>query len=196
MQRRLLQDQQEMLSLLSDSQDAASPITPAPRYQIPLSAYITYLDVFRSRLYPIWPIIALDKLKSQLTESNADDAPFSLAAALCAATMAQLGLHRQDSSTGHLALVNATDFQKECIRIRSRLDHYEEASIDALLISLFLHMYYANTGNITAATLSLREAIAYAHMLNLGRNITSNTLHTEAEQRSLRTFWVLFVTER
>lgn len=71
-----------------------------------------------------------------------------------------------------------------------------EASLAALITSVFLHMYYANTGRTTAATLSLRESIAYADITNLCSDTSYDQYDVEERELRYRIYWVLFVTER
>lgn len=173
----------------STSGEAASTATSA---KIPLSAYVSQLHLFQARLYEVWPIITSEDLISRMAEDNTDLGSHALAAAACAATMAQLKLR----STLGVPAVTAEDFARECLSIRGKMTMNPEASLAALITSIFLHMYYANTGRTTAATLSLRESIAYADITNLCSDASFDQCDVEERELRCRIYWVLFVTER
>ncbi|OJJ46826.1 hypothetical protein ASPZODRAFT_131718 [Penicilliopsis zonata CBS 506.65] len=165
------------------------------QYRIPLSAYLAQLDVFQTRLYNTWPIVSIDDLKVRLVQGSTDMTVNALAAAVCAAAMAQLRIFHA-VSPGEASAVSVQDFARECLHFREQSDYLRKPSLDALLTSLFLHMFYANTGQIVAATLALREAIAYTHLLNLGALATLDLCGPEDRKLRLRVYWILFITER
>lgn len=168
----------------------------ASKFRIPLSSYNAVLDVFQARLHDIWPIADIEQLKGQLKSSDNDPLSHILAAALCAATLAQLRLGRTPTSCPGDLSATAEDFAKECLRIRLEHHYHQKPSLEALITSVFLHMYYANRDQVTPATISLREAITYADLMHLGRNRLSDSAESKQWQLELRCFWILFVTER
>ncbi|KAL3478668.1 hypothetical protein BJX99DRAFT_269101 [Aspergillus californicus] len=184
-------------SLPASDVNSASPEpidSPQPaRRRISLSTYYTYIDIFRSQLYTVWPIVSTNRLKAQLGDIENIEA-YALAAALCAATLAQLRLpgHTQP----HDSLATSSDFVRECLRFRADFDYQGSASVKSLLTSLFLHMYYANVDQISLATFALRDAITHAHLLGLGSGELPRELHAEEQQLRLRVYWILLVTER
>jgi Fungal Zn(2)-Cys(6) binuclear cluster domain len=163
---------------------------------ISLAAYFTYLDVYKDALYTTWPIVSIDSLKSRLNDGRTIDyESYALAAALSAATIVQLKLSRSEAMT-EASVMEAEDFVKECLRHRNQCNYQNTITINLLLTSLFLHMYYANTGQMNAATFALRETITYADLLRLGDSTTLDSLCRDERELQLRIFWVLFVTER
>ncbi|KAJ5624643.1 hypothetical protein N7510_000952 [Penicillium lagena] len=174
--------------------DGLTPCVPNSR--ISVTTYCTVLDVFQRRLYDIWPIIDVEDLKSQLRDRINDHTPHALAAALCAATLAQIRLWLTPNPCHEDISVTAEDFAKECLRIRLEHSYHQEPSLQALVTSIFLHMYYANRGQITPATISLREAITYADLMHLCHTPPSNAAQSKQWQLELRCYWILFVTER
>lgn len=157
--------------------------------QIPLAQYCTYLDMYQAKLYPIWPVVVADMLKAQLRNEDAGTDVRALAAALCAATILQLRLVDDDNPAGSTSEM----FIRECLRHRSTVAPSNKISLDSLLASLFLHIYYANTGQFHTATFALRDAVTYAHLLRLD-NLTS--LLAEERELRVRIFWILYITER
>ncbi|RDW79263.1 fungal specific transcription factor domain-containing protein [Aspergillus mulundensis] len=180
----------------SDDTSSSTDLSDAPllvRRRISLSTYYTYIDIFRSQLYTVWPIVSTNVLKAQLNDI-ANTESHALAAALCAATLAQLRLpgHTQAQES---FLVTSGDFVRECIRLRTDHNPQNSASLESLLTSLFLHMYYANVDQIPLATFALRDAITHAHLLSLG-NVELFKDSQEEQQLRLRVYWILLVTER
>jgi hypothetical protein len=134
---------------------SGEPASLASSPRIPLGAYYATLDLFKARLYSVWPIISTDELKARMASSDTDPDPSShaLAAAACAATLAQLKVPHAGFNE-NLRPVSGEEFAKECLMIRSKISTCPEPSIASLNTSIFLHMFYANTGHATAATLS------------------------------------------
>ncbi|KAL2819160.1 hypothetical protein BJX63DRAFT_418923 [Aspergillus granulosus] len=184
------------LSVSDDSPTSPQPSdSPQPaRRRIPLSTYYTYIDIFRSQLYTVWPIVSTNSLKAKLSDTESTEY-YALAAALCAATLAQLRLpgHNQPNEP---FLVSSADFVRECIRFRADFDYQSTASLNSLLTSLFLHMYYANVDQVPLATFALRDAITHAHLLSLGNGQLHKDSEPEKQQLRLRVYWILLVTER
>ncbi|KAJ5998948.1 hypothetical protein N7451_006758 [Penicillium sp. IBT 35674x] len=173
-----------------------TPVLHASNSRISISTYYAVLDIFQARLYDIWPIANIEHLKQQLKSLNCDPTSHALAAALCAATLAQIRLWLAPTPLPEDLSVRAEDFVKECLRIRLEHHYYQEPSLHALITSVFLHMYYANRDQITPATISLREAITYADLLHLCHNPSSDPVQSEQWQLELRCYWILYVTER
>ncbi|KAJ5432119.1 uncharacterized protein N7458_011275 [Penicillium daleae] len=168
----------------------------APNSRIPVTTYCTILDVFESRLYDIWPIVDVQYLRCQLQARVNDPTSLALAAAACAATVAQMRLWITPDSCLDDLPVAAEDFTKECLRIRLEYHYHQEPSLQALVTSIFLHMFYANRDQITPATISLREAITYADLMRLSHSPPADAAQSKQWQLELRCYWILFVTER
>ncbi|EEA26515.1 hypothetical protein EYB25_003752 [Talaromyces marneffei] len=164
---------------------------------ISLGIYFTYLDIYKDSLYTTWPIVSIDSLKARLNDRQTIDyESYALAAALSAATIVQLKLTRSEAMTKKALIMEGEDFVKECLRHRNQCNYQNSININLLLTSLFLHMYYANTGQMNAATFALRETITYSDLLRLGDPFTLQFVYRDERELRLRVFWVLFVTER
>ncbi|OGE58424.1 hypothetical protein PENARI_c001G04083 [Penicillium arizonense] len=169
----------------------------SPDSRISITNYCTVLDIFQLHLYDIWPIVDAEDLKSQLCgDGKIDPSSHALAAALCAATLAQTRLQlTQDPCPEGLA-VTVHEFAKECLRVRLEHSYNQAPSLQALVTSIFLHMYYANQDQVTPATISLREAITYADLMHLCRHVPPDATQSKQWQLELRCYWILFITER
>jgi hypothetical protein len=173
-----------------------SPVLHASSSRIPIPTYYAVLDIFQARLYDIWPITNIEDLKLRLKSLDSNPTAHALAAALCAATLAQIRIWLVPNPYPEDLSVTAEDFVKECLRVRLEHHYHQEPSLQALVTSVFLHMYYANRDQITPATIYLREAITYADLLHLCHNSSSDPVKSEQRQLELRCYWIIFVTER
>ncbi|KAJ5652258.1 hypothetical protein N7507_009684 [Penicillium longicatenatum] len=173
-----------------------NPVLHASSSRISISTYYAVLDIFQARLYDIWPITNIEDLKLRLKSLDSNPTAHALAAALCAATLAQIRIWLVPNPYPEDLSVTDEDFVKECLRVRLEHHYHQEPSLQALVTSIFLHMYYANRDQITPATIYLREAITYADLLHLCHNSSSDIMKSEQGQLELRCYWIIFVTER
>ncbi|KAL9946372.1 hypothetical protein D7B24_001683 [Verticillium nonalfalfae] len=153
------------------------------------------LCIYRLRLFPVWPIVAVEEVIASLQRDAEDQEMYALATAIGAATMAQLKLDRS-RDCGINDAVTAHVLEAECQRSRVLLDS-QPANLNKLRTSFFLHIFHENQQpGGTKSLLYLREAITLAQIIGLHR-ATSYAVLPSAEQRiRRRTIWLLFVTER
>ena len=172
------------------------PVGPAPAswsYANIPGTYHDHLDIFRRRLYTVWPIIDPHALVARLAAAPQDWQAHALAASLCAAVIAQLRLDQRPEPGVNS---QAAEFVKEAQQQRKLYDYRECCTLDSLLTSFFLHIYYSNIQKLSTASYLLRETVTTAHILRLHEPETYETLSHHEYQRRLRVFWILFVTER
>jgi hypothetical protein len=127
------------------------------------------IDEYHNQSFNVWPVIKSDVLLDQLN-SPFDANTYSLAAALCAATMAQLNLPA--GSEGQEKASPAMDssyLAKECIRIREQYGYRENLDVRSALTSFFLHVYHAKINKRNSAMMFIQEAISCAKLLELDR---------------------------
>ncbi|KAJ6440608.1 3-ketoacyl-CoA thiolase [Purpureocillium lavendulum] len=141
------------------------------------------LDIYASRLYPIWPIVNTNELKEALLATSANSSASRLAHAIALATVAQLKLSTAwRGSPAACALDDGGD---------------ESNPLDNLRVSFFLHIYYENLeGGGRKSLLSLREAITLAQIERLEHESTYSSWDEQDQQLYRRVLWLLFVTER
>ncbi|ETS85653.1 hypothetical protein PFICI_03678 [Pestalotiopsis fici W106-1] len=157
--------------------DAARPIDP-PRQQT--TSLVHALEIYRQRLYPIWPIVNVDELMHAL----ASNTPLSnlLATTIRLATIAQLRLETLSPDE-----VPRTSLE----------DHDNQMSLDVLRVAFFLHIYHENqTPGGGKSLLYLRQAITISQMMRLERESSYDGLPETEQQMRRRVLWLLFVTER
>lgn len=181
----------------------AAPLTPVGfwpsssmgphRPCIPISAYTRYIEIFRERLRAIWPVVDCDALLLTLVQHVDDYETRSLAAAVCAAVIAQLRLPE------HMQIVNGVSshqFALDSEYFRTLFNYRETFTISSVIIPFFLHMYYANTQKLRTSGLLLRECVSFAQGMRLDQPFTYSGLERAERALRLRVFWILFVSER
>ena len=177
----------EESTLRSESPSSAHSIA------IPLKVYERFLQIFRQRLYSVWPIVSYDELILRPRNNRDDYESYSLAAALCSAVIAQLRLPEHVVS---FESVSSFEFAAECQRLRRLFEYQEHFTMSSLLTSFFLHIYFANADKLRTAGFYLRETLTYAHGLKLHQPDSYANLSSKERQIRLRVFWILFISER
>ncbi|KIW79165.1 hypothetical protein Z517_05777 [Fonsecaea pedrosoi CBS 271.37] len=196
---------QRMLKATSDQQSLPTPpeesvleaavdhgLSPKAQSNIPMHVYERLLEVFRLRLYSVWPIVSHDELITALRSNQEDYESYSLAAALCAAVIAQLRLPEHVVSSRS----SSSELVAEAQRLRQLFEYREQYSMSSLLTSFFLHIYYANADKLRTAGFYLRETLTYAHGLKLHQLDTYTGIDSRERQLRLRVYWILFISER
>lgn len=173
------------------------PVSSSEMSEITVESLVIRLCIYRLRLFPVWPIVAVEEVIAALHRDTHDVETFALAAAVGAATMAQLKLERfQDGGVDDGT--TARCLEAECQRVRTfhSLDS-GAASLNKLRTSFFLHVYHENQEpGGTKSLLYLREAITLAQIMGLHRASTYHTLDPSEDRLRRRILWLLFVTER
>lgn len=177
-------------------EDECSSPGHSRRFQplVPLAILNYLLTVYESRLYPVWPIVSRP-IHSGLLLNLESPEVYCFATALCAVTVAQLDL---DSHVAAICKgVNHITLAEESERMRKTIGYSDQkCSTPVLLSSFFLHIACANRGQVQKATLLLREAIAFAHLLELHKSEHYDGLDVFEAQLQLRIYWLLFITDR
>lgn len=151
----------------ADIHDASACSKPE---RVPLSVVRPLIEAYRSRMYPVWPVIHAEDLLRRLEGLETSESPhsdlYTMTMALCAATMAQLNLTTIGDVPPH---INSEFLEKECNRFRNLTNYREHPSIEGALTSFFLHVYHAKADNRNASMVYLQEGISIARLLRLDR---------------------------
>lgn len=166
---------------------------PRSDTEIPLQVLQTVLESYRSRMYPVWPVVDVDALEKQLQQSNTSPDIYVLATSLCAATMAQLHLSPVEVS---FTSISSQDMERECNRARLACDYREEPSLNQVLVSFFLHVYHAKIDRQKAALLYVQESLSLARLLNLADDASSYDTEAESPVDKRILYLLLWVSER
>ena len=166
---------------------------PAYPYRITVDHLLLYLDIYHHKLYPVWPIVNKDSLTTRLCAQTPDSEAYILASSVCIATILQLQLTASDLDG---SLLRPEAIMEEIESLRRSQDYREHPSIDSLRSSFFLHVAHLHMRKQRTSTLTLREAISMAHMLDLHKPSHYETLSAEDARDHLRMLWLLFITER
>jgi hypothetical protein len=173
-------------------QDTWTDIPTYP-YNITVDHLLLYLDIYHHKLYPVWPIANKDSLTTRLCLLTPDPEAYVLASSICLATVLQLQLTASDLDG---SLLQPELIMDEIESLRRTQDYREHPSIDSLRSSFFLHVAYLHMRKQRTSTLTLREAISVAHMLDLHKASHYENLSAEDTGDHLRMLWLLFITER
>ncbi|KAK1464341.1 fungal specific transcription factor [Colletotrichum melonis] len=162
----------------------------------PSASLVLRLCIYRLRLFPVWPIIAVEDIMASLSRDADDLESYVLANAVGAATIAQLKLATTDNDDP----ATAGSMEAECQRSRMALQEREGGppmNLNWLRTSFFLHVYHENQQPGGAKSLLyLREAITIAQIMGLHKESSYVALPLAEQQMRRRTLWLLFVTER
>ncbi|KIW93066.1 uncharacterized protein Z519_06916 [Cladophialophora bantiana CBS 173.52] len=201
-----IEEFQRMLKANNDQQSLATPpqesvleatvesrLAPTHTPGISLLVYERFLEVFRLRLYSVWPVVSYGELIAALRNNQEDYESYSLAAALCAAVIAQLRLPEHVVSFN---CVSSSEMVAESQKLRQLFEYQENYSMTSLLTSFFLHIYFANADKLRTAGFHLRETLTYAHGLKLHLLDDYADMNFREHQLRLRVYWILFVSER
>ncbi|KAB5547079.1 NADP-dependent oxidoreductase domain-containing protein [Coniochaeta sp. 2T2.1] len=166
-----------------------------PPYTPGVEALVLRLCIYRLRLFPVWPIVAVEEVIAALQRDAHDVSTFALAAAVSAATMAQLKLDRFRDGGVHDDCT-AASLEAHCQCIRASLGG-GTADLNTLRTSFFLHIYHENQlPGGPKSLLYLREAITLAQIMGLHRASSYRGLKTGEDRLRRRILWLLVVTER
>jgi hypothetical protein len=177
---------------LADTYQAGPYVDPR---RISASIIRTILLMYTESLYGIWPLLAADELIHRLETQTNDPTIYALTTALCGATLSNMNRTIMDESL-HTPL-GAEAFIKECRRVRGSFDYMEPVSLDTVLTSYFLHIFYGRQAlREQMAAYYIREAITFAHMFGMHMEDTYSQ-HSVKDQRVMRKlYFLLFMTER
>ncbi|KAJ5755673.1 hypothetical protein N7533_005216 [Penicillium manginii] len=135
--------------------------------------------LYQEHSYSVWPVINANALLQQMEDVELENTNSALAnitclvTALCAATMAQLQL---DPVMG---TVDSTVMARICLRIRSQCSENEEhVDLTNVLVSFFLHVYYAKVNQCSTAWNYIQEAISMGARI-LHRDLDDTLGHPE-----------------
>ncbi|RYP93833.1 hypothetical protein DL770_000029 [Monosporascus sp. CRB-9-2] len=155
---------------------------PASDQYSDLEELISFLAIFQERLYPVWPIVDVAPLISDLSKERTDPRAHILADSIRLATAAQL---RRDTGASLDALSTRL----------ATCDH--QMDLTSVQTSFFLHIIHENeTPGGTKSLIYLRQAITVAQMMRLDRESSYTSLPETEQQMRRRILWLLYVTER
>ncbi|KAJ5619853.1 hypothetical protein N7510_003837 [Penicillium lagena] len=131
--------------------------------------------LYQQHSYSVWPVVNADALLQRLVDIEPDKKSGStscLATALCAATMAQLQLPQ--FVDGDRAVDGAV-LAQACLWMREHENSQNEQHLDisSILVSFFLHVYYAKVNQPNKAMMFIQEGIARAQILGLDERQTN-----------------------
>lgn len=174
--------------------------------QVILAELIPFFQVYQTWFYEIWPIVSIAQLTSSVSsredvcklDVNHENIQFY---ALCCALAGALKQHIDCFSPMEKMIkipdnVASVDFISECLRARNFCDYRSNPTIESVLVSFFLHVYYSSAKLNTSAILYLKEAIAIAELLGLHDDKNYKDKPREERHRLRNIYYILVVAER
>lgn len=174
-----------------------------PQTSFPMRAHLSVIDsitkrgidLFFSHMYPIYPLLDENQIRSRLlAPSEMDPTTTCLLFSLCAMTLVQVE-NWPDLSTEQRAF-HARRYIRQCQEIRIQLNFVEEATFEDMLCSLFVGMTYFELKCRKASWFYVREAITLAHAIGLHTASRDKSLSELETLRRQRAYALLFITER
>ncbi|KAJ6437742.1 amylase cluster transcriptional regulator AmyR [Purpureocillium lavendulum] len=183
-------------------------------FQLPRAFFEPYVRLFIDRLYPIFPVLDCQCLMRLVHADQGLARPltraeYALLTSLSAGVVMQLNIEDLPgpASAGHDAETTASTpltqspssaqfFASQCLQARQGYSFIEEADEWTVMTSFFLFAYYGNLDQSRSAWYYLREAIGLAQSLGVDDPELYADWDTNTQQRRLRLFWLLFITER
>lgn len=177
---------------LSRSANVNDP-DPPPQPSSEIGQLVLYLCVYRVQLYPVWPIIKIERLIASLQSDSPDVEVFALAYALAAATATRT--KNTDLSISHRN--HAQILEEKCQTARARVPPGRPPNLTTVRIAFFLHIYYESLeANSMKSMLYLREAVTIATMIGLHKESYYSEVPPQEQEIRRRVLWMLFITER
>lgn len=174
--------------------------------RVVLAELIPFFQVYQTWFYELWPIVSVAQLTSSVcSRENGCDLSISheniQSYALCCALAGALKHHIDSLSALQKIIeipsnVASVDFIAECLRARNFGDYRSHPSLESVLASFFLHVYYSSAKLNAPAILYLKEAIAIAELLGLHDNTKYTDKPLEERHRLRNIYYMLLVAER
>ncbi|KAK9429044.1 hypothetical protein V1505DRAFT_179805 [Lipomyces doorenjongii] len=158
----------------------------------------TVVEVYRRKLYPIWPVLAIDDLNNVLDDAKDKQNPalYVLILSLCAATMARLKLPPCDPEAPDGG-ISGDVLANETIRARMEYNYMEAVDEYSVVTSFFLHCYFSNLLDRQGSSfVYIREAVTFAQFLRLHEEHTYIKYTEKQAQRIRMLYFLVLVTER
>ncbi|RLV91019.1 putative sucrose utilization protein SUC1 [Spathaspora sp. JA1] len=170
---------------------------------IPVENLLPCLQIYQTFFPGVWPVVSVAQLISVLMNKSYNNSPdtlsaYSLSCAISAAVIVQVSFLKNKNHLFPISdIIKNIDFVSQSIRARDMFNYRLHPSLDTLLTSFFLYVYYVNTETGTPAALNyLRESISTAQILGL-HNPSTYTNKSPAEVHRMRKiYYLLLVTER
>lgn len=166
---------------------------PPPEPSTEVAQLVLYLCVYRVQLYPVWPVVKVERLIASLQSESPDIEVFALAYALAAATATRT----QSTDLSISKRNHAQILEQKCQNARSNVPPGRPPNLTTVRIAFFLHIYYESIEpNSMKSMLYLREAVTIATMIGLHKESYYSEVPSQEREIRRRVLWLLFITER
>ncbi|EGW34036.1 putative zinc finger protein Suc1 [Spathaspora passalidarum NRRL Y-27907] len=184
-----------------DTINQISNVNPQDQF-IPVEHLLPCLQIYQTFFPGVWPVVSVAQLISVLMNKSYTTmdtlSAYSLSCAISAAVIVQVSFLKNKNHLFPISdTIKSLDFVSQSVKARDMFNYRSHPSLDTLLTSFFLYVYYVNTESGTPAALNyLRESISTAQILGL-HNPSTYTNKSPAEVHRMRKiYYLLLVTER
>ncbi|KAI8649547.1 Zn(2)-C6 fungal-type domain-containing protein [Fusarium keratoplasticum] len=168
---------------------------------LPEPVFLTVIDDFLSRVYPLVPFIHLPRFKAQLASRDLETDPafFRLCVALCAITVASLP--RNLSSYGIVGYHNAAQVVERashlitCSYMATLPSWQDKPSFERLRVTILTAVAFLYAGRNHAGYVWLNEAVPCCRDLELYKRDAYRGLDIVDIELRKRVFWLLFIAQ-
>ncbi|RTE79873.1 hypothetical protein BHE90_005615 [Fusarium euwallaceae] len=168
---------------------------------LPEPVFLTIIDDFLFRVYPLVPFIHLPRFKAQLARRDFETEPafFRLCVALCAITVASLP--RNLSSYGIVGYHDAAQLVERashlimCSYMSTLPSWQDQPSFERLRVTILTAIAFLYAGRNHAGYLWMNEAVPCCRDLELYKRDTYKGLDMVDTELRKRVFWLLFIAQ-
>ena len=157
------------------------------------------IQYFFTNIYPTQPILHRQRVQETVLQMEHSIEAYCTMASLCTYVLFQpsmvlpqtssFGANLSASALGHLLL-------EEAIRVRKGYEYFENPTIMTIYTSFFIFCSYFALDRQNAAWSYLRQALTFAHVMNLHEEDTYKDDDLISTSRKRRMYWTLFISER
>jgi hypothetical protein len=182
--------------LLSNLNSGTIPPTPTPNTSFEPNSITEHgIDLFFSHMYPIYPILDENEIRSSLSNPSGLSAANScMLLSICA--MALVHVERWPNMSTEQRAVHARKCIWQCQEIRLHANLIDDAVFPDVVCSLFIAITYFELKCRKASWFFVREAITLAHAIGLHLISKDSSLNGTVRIQKQRTYAILFITER
>ncbi|EPQ30683.1 uncharacterized protein PFL1_01584 [Pseudozyma flocculosa PF-1] len=161
------------------------------------SVLIPTIALFFERLQSIMPVFTRAWIFSKLdqNEHHVDPQFGSMLIAMSAFALIQ-PVEASDPVAIHARKRRVRKLLQEAVRMRTSAFFGENPSLEATMTSFFIFGTLFGLGEENAAWFRLREAVTLGHLLRLHEPAAYESLDKAEQERRLRAYWLLAITER
>jgi hypothetical protein len=169
---------------------------------VPESIFLTILDDFLLRVYPVLPLVHVPSFTTSLRQRAFETDPvfFRLCISLCAVTVASIprnvaGFYGSSWYTDAGQMVERASHMVLLSRLATSPTWQNEATVDSMIVSVILAMASHYAGKPNAGWAYASEAVQFFRELELYKQDAYNAFNPIERELCKRSFWLLLIIQ-